>query len=88
MSLHRPLLLASAILAAYPAMAQNTPAPANSVGDAGVVIVTARRVSEKLQDLPLSIQALTGKDLSDRGISSVADLSLYTPGLSYSPDFG
>ena len=88
MSLHRPLVLASAILAAYPAMAQNTPAPANPVGDAGVVIVTARRVSEKLQDLPLSIQALTGKDLSDRGISSVADLSLYTPGLSYSPDFG
>ena len=31
---------------------------------------------------------MTGKDLEERGVSSIADLSLMTPGVSYSPDFG
>jgi iron complex outermembrane recepter protein len=52
------------------------------------IVVTARRVGELLQDVPLSIRALTGKDLAERGISSISDLSQYTPGLTYSPDFG
>jgi iron complex outermembrane recepter protein len=74
-----------------PAAAANTPAPAAKPGETTEiekVVVTARRVSEALQDVPLSIRALTGKDLQDRGISSISELSLYTPGLSYSPDFG
>jgi len=52
------------------------------------IVVTARRVAELLQDVPLSITALTGKEIQERGISSIADLSLYTPGLTYSPDYG
>ena len=52
------------------------------------IIVTARKVEERLQDVPLSIRALTGKDLTDRNIQSLAELSQYTPGLTYSPDFG
>ena len=88
MKLLKPLLLTTAILAAYPAMAQTTnPAPVAAT-EIAEIVVTARRVSEKLQDVPLSIQALTGRDLAERGITSIADLSLYTPGLSFSPDFG
>jgi iron complex outermembrane recepter protein len=52
------------------------------------IVVTARRIGELLQDVPLSIRALTGKDLAERGISSISDLSQFTPGLTYSPDFG
>ncbi len=52
------------------------------------IVVTARKVGERLQDVPLSIRALTGKDLQARGITSLSELSLFTPGLSYSPDFG
>lgn len=88
MKLLKPLLLTTAILAAYPVAAQTTnPAPATAA-ETTEIVVTARRVSEKLQDVPLSIQALTGRDLTERGITSIADLSLYTPGLSFSPDFG
>jgi iron complex outermembrane recepter protein len=92
----QPLLLSTAILAALPALAQNTAAPSgpvtaatpleNSSGEA--VVVTARRVSERLQDVPLSIRALTGKELAERGVTSLSELSQFTPGLAYSPDFG
>ena len=101
MSPSKPLLLIAAILAAYPAIAQTTSAaPAASAASAAAaanadspqaiesVIVTARRIAERLQDVPLSIVALTGKDLEERGITSLVDLSLLTPGLSYSTDFG
>ncbi len=99
MSPSKPLLLIAAILAAYPAVAQTTPAgpataaPAKAANAEAVqaidsIVVTARRVAERLQDVPLSIIALTGKDLEERGVISLADLSLLTPGMSYSTDFG
>jgi iron complex outermembrane recepter protein len=71
------------------AWAQSTDTPA-AEDESGIkdIIVTARKVEENVQDVPLSIKALSGEDLQDRGISSVSDLSLFTPGLSYSPDFG
>jgi iron complex outermembrane recepter protein len=50
--------------------------------------VTARRVDERIIDVPLTIKALTGRELKDRGIESISQLALYTPGLSYSQDFG
>jgi iron complex outermembrane recepter protein len=52
------------------------------------IVVTARKVEEKLQDVPLSIKALTGEQLSAAGINSISELANATPGLQYSPDFG
>lgn len=52
------------------------------------LVVTSRRVAERLQDVPISIVALTDKDLLERGVNSLVDLALLTPGLSYSTDFG
>jgi iron complex outermembrane recepter protein len=52
------------------------------------ITVTARRVDERIIDVPLSIRALTGRDLADRNITNVTDLATFTPGLSYSPDLG
>ena len=77
----KPLLLCSAIVAAYPAQAQTAP-------EGNTVTVTARRVGELLQDVPLTIRALSGTELQEKGIASISELSLYTPGLSYSQDFG
>ncbi|HEY1130249.1 MAG TPA: TonB-dependent receptor [Roseateles sp.] len=73
--------------------ASTAPAPeskeaTSTVAELGRIVVTARRIGERLQDVPLSIMAMTGRDLEDRGVKSIADLSLLTPGLSYSPDFG
>ena len=90
MSSMKPLLLVTAALMAQPAFAQSQPAAPAASDDTGFgdIIVTARKTEEKLQEVPLTIKALTGQDLQDRGIASVSELSLYTPGLSYSPDFG
>ena len=102
MSPSRPLLLIAALFAAYPAFAQTTAAEPATEADAKTasaknadsklvlapVLVTARRIVERLQDVPLSVVALTGKDLQERGVNSLVDLSLLTPGLSYSSDFG
>jgi iron complex outermembrane recepter protein len=89
MSPMKPILLATAALVAQPVMAQNTSAvPAADTTGFGDIVVTARKTEEKLQDVPLTIKALSGQDLADRGIASVSELSQYTPGLTYSPDFG
>ncbi|MFA3791204.1 TonB-dependent receptor [Aliiglaciecola sp. SL4] len=47
------------------------------------IIVTARRRQEGLQDVPLSISAMSEEDLRDANIYSVEDLAASTPGLSY-----
>lgn len=57
-------------------------------GGAQVIEVTSRRITERVIDVPLSIRALTGDDLAQRNITNISDLAQYTPGLSYSPDFG
>lgn len=84
----KPLLLTALALAASQSMAQSVEADTSSGAASQQVTVTARRVGERLIDVPLSIQALSGKDLQDRAITSITELSLFTPGLSYSPDFG
>src|SRR5882672_3581479 len=47
------------------------------------IVVTAEKRSEKLSDVPLSITAITGNQLADRGIVSTADLEKLVPGFTY-----
>ena len=46
------------------------------------VIVTATKRESTIQSTPMSISAVTGDDLSRRGISDISDLALQTPGVS------
>jgi len=46
------------------------------------VIVTAERRSESLQDVPMSVTVFSGDQVSDGGISSLADIALQTPNLN------
>ncbi|WP_245585114.1 TonB-dependent receptor [Solimonas flava] len=48
----------------------------------GEVIVTARKRAERLQDVPVSVQAFSAEQLDARGIQDVRDLSLAVPGLT------
>jgi iron complex outermembrane receptor protein len=82
--LMRALLIgsAAAALGAGGAMAQ----PVASTGGAQAetiqeVVVTARRVSEKLQDVPLSVTALNKSALQDNHIESVYDIKNIVPNL-------
>lgn len=49
----------------------------------GDIIVTAQKRSESLRDVPMSITALSGDQLQERGIKDAADLAKATPGFSY-----
>jgi len=45
------------------------------------VVVTARKREERVQDVPITIAAQTGEQLTQSAIRSVGDLSAITPGL-------
>lgn len=82
------------VLVAAPSWAQsaaNTAGPVAKApslsGDTGnsapeVVIVTARRKSERLQNVPLSITALSAQQLKAANATSLQDITFLTPGLT------
>jgi iron complex outermembrane receptor protein len=81
-NLFKAALLAGAFVLPGAAHAQSdgsTKAPA--AADLDEIIVTAQRRSERLQDVPMSITALSTEMLSRSGISTTTDLARVTPGL-------
>lgn len=90
-SIPRALMLGAAHAALFacanPAAAQQADeAPAVSV--VGDVIVTARRRSENLQDVPIAVTAVTGEGMEARGYSSLTDIQQMTPNLTFTPGTG
>jgi len=90
-SILRALMLGAApaaILAfAAPALAQD----ASSDTEVSViedVVVTARRRSESLQDVPIAVTAVTGESMEARGYSSLTDIQQMTPNLTFTPGTG
>ena len=70
-----------------PAMAQTSESTRNtSVVDE--IIVTARRVEERVQDVPISITVFNQEQLTSRNIISSSDLAQFTPSLSANTNFG
>src|SRR3546814_18780275 len=63
--------------------AQEAPEPRASSGDSGEIVVTAQRREERLQDVPLSISAVSGDALEKAGTSNIAGLATFTPSLTY-----
>lgn len=52
------------------------------------IIVTARRVAERLQDVPISMTVFNQEQITNNNVVNPADLSLYTPSLSTNTRFG
>ncbi|HYI39246.1 MAG TPA: TonB-dependent receptor [Allosphingosinicella sp.] len=50
------------------------------------IIVTARKREESLQDVPVAISAITGDTLESRGITSIREAAVLTPGLNINSD--
>ena len=46
------------------------------------VIVTAQKRSENIQDVPISVIALSSQQLKDAGVSDIKNLTVLTPGLT------
>src|SRR5258705_10650878 len=45
--------------------------------------VTAQRRSERLQDVPMTVEALSAADLKVAGVDNILDLKLVVPGLQF-----
>lgn len=85
------LLATAACLIATPSIAQNASSD-NSMKDklenGEVVIVTARKKEENLQNAPLSVSAFSAATIKAARIESLKDVANLTPGLNYTPLFG
>jgi iron complex outermembrane receptor protein len=46
------------------------------------IVVTAQKREQRLQDVPMSITAVTGEEIARRGANSLLDLQYSVPGLS------
>lgn len=72
---------------ALPAMAQTQPTPSEAQARSGqnreVVVVTAQKREESVQDTAVAITAITADTREELGIESITDLTNITPGLSF-----
>lgn len=87
-SRHSALFTASLLSLCYgmataaPALAQEPQAAAEGE-EAGAIVVTARRRSEALLDVPMAITAVTSEQLEKSGTNGLEDLAKTTPGLGF-----
>ncbi len=63
------------------------PAQAQTLATTGVtaleeIFVTARRVEENLQEVPVAVTAFSGTQLERQGVTQLRDVAAFTPGLS------
>jgi iron complex outermembrane receptor protein len=76
------LLSASFVTPASAVLAQSAPdAPSADSGQVEEITVTAQRRSEKLQNVPIAISAVTANQLSAEGVNSTDSLQAAVPGL-------
>lgn len=52
------------------------------------VIVTAQRRSERLQDVPIAITAITPSQIQELGVVTTQDVQLATPGMTFDSGYG
>ncbi|WP_447765923.1 TonB-dependent receptor domain-containing protein [Sphingopyxis panaciterrae] len=70
--------------AAYQAPARRpAAAPSDTAdGDDGEIVVTARKSNERIQDVPVSLTAVSADTLRDRGAADIKDVLRSVPGLA------
>jgi iron complex outermembrane receptor protein len=81
------LVLVSALSGSMPAWAQSDAAP-EQPASSGDIIVTARRVEERLQDVPIAITVFNQTQLAQHNVLNADDLAKVTPGLQVDSSFG
>lgn len=87
---HAPMsvmLSASALLLSQSAISETVSPTSEKTWALEEVVVTAQRRSEKSQDIPMSITALSQDALEKMGFTNINDISDKVPTLSIQPDF-
>jgi iron complex outermembrane recepter protein len=80
----RTLLATTAIGTPTAAFAQDPP-DQDGFGD---IVITAQKREENLQDVPISVQALTAERLDELQITSFSDYAQYLPSVSFAASYG
>jgi len=94
MKISRSCIFAAIAVAPASAFAQvvatATPGTAETQGNAGLqeIIVTAQKRAENLQDVPIAVTAISGDDLTARGISDVQAFARLVPNMAFSNNYG
>jgi len=80
----RSLLLATIALPAFPVLAQDAPdSEEQEAGTSGnTILVTAQKIEQRAQDVPITISALNGDRIREIGVTDLDELSNYIPGLN------
>jgi len=78
----------AALAATAMALVMTSPAFAAAENEDATIIVTARRVEENVQDVPISITVYNQEAITSRNIVNAADLATYTPSLSVNTRYG
>jgi iron complex outermembrane recepter protein len=86
----RSMLFACAAICAGSAYAQQSPleakaAPAADQASLSEVVVTARKVSEPLQKVPVAVTAFSGAELKQQSVATLADIMGQVPSLFLQP---
>jgi iron complex outermembrane receptor protein len=78
-------LSAAAAHSAYGATAADADSAASADSDSITeVVVTSQRRSESIQDVPITVQAITGDTLKQINVATFDDLLKYTPNVTFS----
>jgi len=81
LSLRRAISLVLALSAAF-AGAEALAADASTAPVLEEIIVTAEKRSQNLQDVPISVVAISAQQIKDAGITDIRNLAMLTPGLT------
>jgi iron complex outermembrane receptor protein len=81
LSLRRAISLVLALSAAF-AGAEALAADASTAPVLEEIIVTAEKRSQNLQDVPISVVAISAQQIKDAGITDIRNLAILTPGLT------
>jgi len=85
---NHPLLRCSLALAVATAL----PCQAQATDDASIfqleeVVVTARKISESVQDIPVAVNVFDNQTAKDLNINNVKDMIAFTPGATFASSF-
>src|ERR1700682_1566390 len=75
----------SAILSGYSGAACAAAADTDTAGVSGIdeIVVTAQRRNESIQNVPITIQAITGEQLKQLNVSTFDDVIKYLPNVTF-----
>ena len=78
----------SCLAAVSSVSAQTTVANTGESVEAAEILVTARRQTERLQDVPVAVTAISAEFIAQTAATGLADIAKYTPGFTFENGFG